>query len=241
MEQNDREMAKRKQELCYYGQFYDVQKKISLLAYQILQKETASELVEFSKENYRANDVLKFKDNTEKARFPFASKNFEGYKFRDFLDFFKEISNIEFRDFWDAVANEEDLLMAEHLNNILNQVKLFKLQLFRLQTNDLRAKIVSKFRGKDMEFIKQKIWELSDNYVGLHEISESWKSMSKEEKINCMAKRYLLTGHLNFDSEMTDNYLKKFGHGKSTLCENEMQEIDAIQKEIEGEEEELSQ
>jgi len=206
MNEKDCEFLKRKNELGYYGQFYDMQTKIPLLAFHILQKEVGNELIMFSKNNFKPKDTIKFKDSVEKYHFQFASNNFSGKKFREFLDFFKEISNTNYNAFWSCVANDETYNVTAYLESISNQIKISKQRFTGLSNCDFKTKFLSKILGYDIKSLQNEISDLSDIYVGISELLTIWTSMTKEEQINYVAKRYLSTGNLNFDSESANKY-----------------------------------
>ena len=200
----------RKEQLGFYGQFYDTQKKIPSLAFHILQREVGNEINLFLKNNFKTYDVIKFKENFDRYHFQFASKNFEGKKFREFLIFSRELSNTSCDEFWQSVADEENQNVGEHLCSIANRIKVCKQRFSGLNDNALQAKFLSKIFGFDAKSLQNEISYLSDIYVGISQFKNIWSDMTQTEKTNYVAKRYLSTGNLHFDSESANIFCVNF-------------------------------
>lgn len=215
-------MNDRQEQLGFYGQFsHASQYKITPLAFSVLQREVGNEIILFSKNHYKPNNVIKFKDDIERNQFQIASKYFEGKKFKDFLGFSEELSIKNFDEYWQSVANEEKPSIEEHLGEILNRTSICGQRIDGLNHNHLPSMILSKVLKYDIKSLENEIADLADAYVGICDLYKTWLIMSKNERKQYVAKRYLSTGSLDFDCDVADKYCIDSIRNKEILCKEE--------------------
>lgn len=196
----------RKEELGFYAQFYNTQHKVTLLAFQSLKKEVENEIILFSKNFFKPNDVIKFDENFKRSQFYIVSKYFEGRKYRDFLNYYTELTENKHDEFWQSIANNEKISIHEHMDEIFSRASLCGRRIDTLKNKPISSKILSKILNYDAVSLQDEVLELSHIYEGLSELYKTWIGMTEFEQEQYVAKRYLSTGLLSFDSETVDKY-----------------------------------
>ncbi len=218
----------RQEQLGFYGQYPITQYKTTPLAFSVLQREVGNEIILFSKNHFKPNTIIKFKDDVDRNQFQIASNYFEGRRFKDFIGFLEELSNKNFDEFWQSVADEEKTSIEDHLSEILNRGSLCGKRRNGLINQHLTSKITSKIFKYDIESLETELEDLSDAYLGICDLHKIWITMTKNERKQYVAKRYLSTGSLDFNSNAADKYAIKSVRNKDFLYE-EKQEMDIQQ------------
>ncbi|NCB48571.1 MAG: hypothetical protein EOM55_02985 [Clostridia bacterium] len=221
VEKND-EKDYRQEQLGFYGQYPITQYKTTPLAFSVLQREVGNEIILFSKNHYKPNTVIKFKDDVDRNQFQIASKYFEGRRFKDFIGFLEELSNKNFDEFWQSVADEEKTSIEDHLSEILNMSSLCEKKRNGLINHNLSSKITSKIYKYNIKSLETEMEDLSYTYLGICDLYKIWISMTKNEQKQYVAKRYLSTGSIDFNPNAADKYAIKSVRNNDKLYEEKM-------------------
>lgn len=214
---------KRKKQLGYFGKFYAPQKDVLPVAFKALQEEVRKEYDSFLKHGYKPFSVIKLKSNKDKKRFAVAHANFEGRKFKEFAklnDVLTGEKSISCDKFWQKIVRNEEDEITDSLCEIGSQIMNLKIKFDRLSDKNLAKKISLKILGRNKDSVRNDITELSDRYVEFADVLRCWSQMTLPEKESYVARRYLFTGSLQFDSDLVSKYYENCSRTEKVALQN---------------------